>query len=261
MSTIINEVQESNSTTYIDILGVLLGLSRLPSETSQSFYDRLMRATKSNRTHQYIGLINELSLQLGLNLHLAVQLSGPVLTNVSVSIAGISLSNSSLTAITIPIFTVDADDLWTWRMLSAVVADINTAGYAAEMLIEDVPAITLLKQQNIMLVVAMPISGQDIDLGYSGILVGTELFNTTVPSYTLTSDGNLSFSSPVSSGTQITFKWQAWPYNIVSCDVNVLSLTDPSLSAVAVTPDGNLIYQVREYIQNIMQTDQSYWGR
>jgi hypothetical protein len=260
MSIVITELQQKNSTTYVDLLGVLLGLSRLPGETSQQFYDRLMRASKSNRTHQYVGLINELTLQLGLSLYAAVSLSGPVETNVSVSIAGIQLSNASLAATTIPLFTTDIDDLWSWRMLSAVVADINAAGYTATMLIEDTPAIVLLKQQNTLLVLAQSISGQDINLGYTGVEVGTELFNIAVPSYTLTADGQLHFSSPVADGTQITFQWQAWPYNIVASDVNVLSLTDPDLATVAVAPDGNLVYQIREYIQNIVGRDLSYWG-
>jgi len=38
-------------------------------------------------------------------------------------------------------------------------------------------------------------------------------------------------------------------------------LMEPDLAAIAVADNGRLAYQVREYVQDIMRVDRSYWGK
>jgi hypothetical protein len=51
------------------------------------------------------------------------------------------------------------------------------------------------------------------------------------------------------------------PYEVVVSDVGLIGLTEPSLPALALMPSGGLAYQVHEFLQEIMQVDQSYWAR
>jgi hypothetical protein len=51
------------------------------------------------------------------------------------------------------------------------------------------------------------------------------------------------------------------PYECVTSDVGLIGLTEPSLPALAITSSGGLSYQMHEFLQSIMQTDQSYWAR
>jgi hypothetical protein len=50
-----------NSMTYVDLLGILVGLTRMPGEASDVFLDRVTRAGVLRRTPDYVGLMNELA--------------------------------------------------------------------------------------------------------------------------------------------------------------------------------------------------------
>lgn len=265
MSTpiILSNPQQINSTTYADLLGVSLGLPRLPGEPASKYFDRLSRAGQSDRSHNYKGLIDEINLELGLNTYRALLLSGPD-ADVNVSVAGVTLSDPAniLEPVTSPLLTVDIDGIWTWRMLSDIVSDINNNGvYNAELLIEDAPAVQLAKQNNTLTVLAMNLNGQHFNLGQTGVIVGSELFSTVVPFYTLTTDGMLQFSQAVPAGTQITFQYRSWPYSLAASQAAVLGLMEPDVASVALTGDNVLVYNIREYIQAIMDIDLSYWGK
>jgi hypothetical protein len=51
------------------------------------------------------------------------------------------------------------------------------------------------------------------------------------------------------------------PYEVVVSDVGLIGLTESSLPALALTPSGGLAYQIHEFLQEVMQVDQSYWAR
>ena len=51
------------------------------------------------------------------------------------------------------------------------------------------------------------------------------------------------------------------PYECVVSEVGLIGLTEPSLPALAITPTGGLSYQMHEFLQAIMQIDESYWAR
>lgn len=261
LATLTNQ-QQINSTTYADLLGVLVNLPRLPGETSQAYFDRLSRGATSDRSFDYTGLVDEINLQLGLNTYQGIALSGPTGV-VNMTIAGVTITdpNDILTPATSSLMTLDVDGIWTWRMLSNIVADITSNGnWTAELIGTDAPAIQLAKQTNQLIVRAYPLSGQNFNLGKNGIIVGSELFSTTVPSYTLTAAGSLIFSQPVPTGTQITYRYTAWPYNLVCSEASILGLIEPNIAQVALTPDNTLVYDIQEYIQAIMSRDLSYWG-
>lgn len=265
MTTIVvNTVTESNSTTYADELGVQIGLPRLPGEDSESYIKRLKLATRIDTSQDYVGLLNEITLQLGLttsNLISLTSITGNPLL-VTVALTGIVLKDSiTLVTQTVPIVTVDIDDAWTWLLLSDVVAAINAGSLAtATLLGSDNPTVQLAKQSNTITVIAQPISGQNVSLGYNGIIVGSELFNIPVPSYTLNTNGTIIFSAPVSQGTAITYQRLVWPYGLIGGDVGLISLLDPAVFTMAQGPNGTIVYQILEAMQTIMQQDQSYWS-
>jgi hypothetical protein len=254
-------IVEANSTTYADELGVLIGLSRLPGETSERYLKRLKTATRIDVSQGYVGLLNEITLQLGLKLKRMISLTSMNQVVVNVSIAGVVLTQGVNTQ-TIPLVTLDVDDAWTWRKLSDIVSDINAGSVSqAELVDDDAPSIVLAKQSNILTVIAQPVQGQDIDLGFTGIIVGSERFNAPVPMYTLLVDGSLTFEQPVPSGTTITYQRQVWPYQLIGGDAALIGLIDPKVAIVSEGPNGNIVYQIREVVQSILSQDRSYWSR
>lgn len=258
-------VTQTNSTTYADEVGVLIGLSRLPGEGSEAYIKRLKMATRVDTSQDYVGLLNELTLQLGLSIRKLISLasiSGNKLTVTSALTGIILIDTITLSTQTIPIVTVDIDDAWSWHLLSDVVAAINAGSVAtATLLSNDGPTIQLAKQSNVLTVIAQPISGQDVDLGFDGILVGSELFNVAVPTYTLNENGKIVFSAPVPLGTQITYKRLVWPYSLIGGDVSIISLLDPAVFTMAQGPNGTIVYQIREAVQAIVSQDLSYWAK
>lgn len=257
----LSNVLQVNSTSFVDELGILLGLSRLPGESSALFLRRLKLASRVNVNQDYVGLLNELTLKLGLSITRSIALisSSPIV--ITSSIAGIVLTQGVNTQ-TVPLLSVDIDDAWTWRMLSDVVNDINNGIIAnASLLVPDGPTIKIAKQSNILTVIAQPITGQSINLGFSDLVVGSEIFNVDVPTYTLTSSGSLIFDGTIPGNTTITYNRQVWPYSLIASDVSMISLLDPSLSQVSKGPNGTIVYQIREVVQKIMQKDKSYWSR
>lgn len=263
--TILTTVTQVNSTSYCDELGVLVGLPRLVGETAEAYIKRLKLATRVDTSQDYIGLLNEITLQLGLQSQLLISLasrSGNPL-NVSSNLQGVVLTDTVTQATqTIPIITVDIDDAWTWAMLSGVVAAINAGSVAtATLLGADGPTIRLASQSNTITILAQPISGQNVSLGVNGLIPSSLLFNVAVPSYTVNSaKGTITFSAPVPNGTTATYQYLVWPYSLIGGDVGLISLLDPSLTVMAQGPNGTMVYQVQEVVQAIMNEDQSYWG-
>src|SRR5665213_261170 len=94
--TTLTTITQTNSTTYADELGVSIGLTRLVGEDSESYIKRLKLATRIDTSQDYIGLLNEISLQLGLTTSPLISLSSvshnPLL--VTVALTGIVLTDS-----------------------------------------------------------------------------------------------------------------------------------------------------------------------
>lgn len=265
MTTIVvNTITEANSTTYADELGVLIGLSRLPGEDSESYVKRLKTATKVDTSQDYVGLLNEITLQLGLTVSNMIGLTSSTGNPLTVicALTGIVLTDT-MTHVTqiIPIVKVDIDNAWTWLLLSNIVAAINAGSVAtAQLLVSDGPTMRLAKQTNTLTVIAQPISGQNVNLGYTGIITSSIIFNLVVPSYTANSNGTLIFSAPLPTGTQVTYQRLVWPYSIIGGDIGILSLLDPAVSTMAQGNNGTIVYQVLEAAQIVVAEDLSYWA-
>lgn len=251
----ITQLQQANSTTYTDLIGLQMGLPRLPAETSESYLKRLSAGSGMIRTHPYKGVLNEINLQLGVVPKWYINLALPVGTAVSISIAGVMVDNNP----TVPLLVFDADTTWNWRMLSSVAADLN-AFFPATLLVPDGPAFQLARQTNSSWSFSENITGIQSQLRFTGIRVGSELFNQSVPAYNLTVDGAITFSTEPPIGTKITYNYITTPYNLVGSPVALIGLTDPEFASVATTPDSSLAYQVSEFIQSIMSIDRSYWA-
>ena len=257
----ITRLQATNSTTYADLIGLQMGLPRLSGETAISYIQRISAASHLVRTHAYEGAVNEINLQLGFVPQAYIGLNLAPNTIVSVSITGVVIGNN-LSLAPVPLLSFDLDTMWNWYMLSDVVNGINaiTPGLAT-LLVTDGPAIQLARQTNSLWSLAEVVTGVQMQLQYSGIQVGSELFSQSVPSYTLSPAGLLTFSNEPLANTTITYNYVVTPYNLVGAPVALIGLADPQFQAVATTPTGALAYQVTEFIQTIMKEDLSYWAK
>lgn len=247
-----NEIVLNNSTSYVDLLGIQSGLERIPGESTHSFADRVAQSAVLERDASYVGQMNELMLQLGFTLQEAVVIEAP--GEISVDLNGIHTLGLS-----IPLVEIDVDNFWRWRTLSEVVADLNAAGAVATLLIEDGPAFQLCRQSNTLQRLRQPVDGQTLVL--DGPLVSDSLsFNRSVPSYTV--QGTLvRFTSPVPAGTEATYKFRPESFKLVSSPVFLMSMVDSALGTLAVDTNGPLVYQMREFVQEMMERDRSYWAK
>lgn len=252
----ITQLRLANSTTYADILGLQLGLDRLQGETSEAYIKRLEFASRLRRTHPYEGALNEISLQLGVEPKAYISVAMPADKIISVSIAGVVVDGHS----PIPILSFEQDSMWKWRMLSDITADIN-AIFSATLLVSDGPAFQIANQSNSLWAFSEAVNGIQTQLLHSGVQIGSELFNESVSSYTLTSDGLLTFSIEPDAGTTITYNYVASPYSLVGSPIALIGLKDPGFASVAANSTSALSYQVREFIQSLMRIDRSYWAK
>lgn len=261
MSSLSPEIHLTNSTSYADIVGLAFGLERLAGEDTISFMDRLYLAAASTRNHTYQGVVNELSFDLGLSVRPGATVAcTDSLGTLSLSVSGLVLK-SEHDDITIPLLTIDDDHVWVWRMLSEVVADINnTQDWSCTQLIDDVPGLQLAVQSNVITVVAQPVAGMTSFLGHNQVIVGSERFNKGVPSYTLSSNGRLSFTSEPVSGLEVSYQYRVLPYDLVCSEVAVWALKDSGMQTLALH-QGVLVHQVHEAVHELAERDRSYWGK
>jgi hypothetical protein len=250
----------SNSTTYIDLLGVNVGLTRMAGESSTAFAERVRRAAVLDRTASYRGLMNEICLQFGIEMFEAISLNGPIDAEVLVTLAGVQLlSIGGASSFQFPICEVDVDGFWRWKSLSDVVAAINqTTPWTAALLCPDGPAFQLVLQNNSVLALNEPISGQSVKLKNRNLVPASESFNQPVPAYT--SDGSiLIFSTPLPSGVTVTYRHIVSPYALIASPVFLMSMLDPNFGAIAQTPAGDITYQTKELLNELLKRDASYW--
>lgn len=250
----------ANSTTYIDLLGVTVGLSRTPGETSMAFSERVRRAAVSDRSASYRGLMNEICLQFRLEMFEAIAINGPIDTEVSVSLEGVRLMTVGGTqSFLFALCSVDVDGFWQWKTLSDIVAAINsTNGWSASLQCPDGPAFQLAQQNNVVLALNESITGQTVQLANPYLIPGTEIFNQSVPAYTR-NGSLLTFATPLPSNVQITYRYLATPYTLIGSPAFLMSMLDPAFGRIAQTEDGDLTYQTKELVNELLQRDASYW--
>ena len=56
-------------------------------------------------------------------------------------------------------------------------------------------------------------------LEHDNLILGSELFSSRLVGYTLFRDGTLELQQAPPDGLTITYRYYAWPYDIVACDV------------------------------------------
>jgi len=254
-------IQQINSSTYADSLGVLVGIDRLPGEPAADYLDRLALAVISRRDASYIGLMNQICLALGLSMSQAIQINGPADSTITSSLAGLVLTTAGV-PVTLPLVTLTVDNFWQWQTFSGLTDAINlVAGFSATLLGEDGLTLQLVRQSNTNQILAENISGQTVHLQYGALVQGSESFSVTVPAYAYSADGQtLRFASPVPDDCQITYQYRLLPYSLIAAPVGLISLTDPGMARIATGSNGQIVYQLQEYLWNVMGLDQSYWG-
>jgi hypothetical protein len=251
-----------NSTTYCDVVGLSMGLERLPGETSTRFLTRASQAITGTRDHSYEGLINQLSMEFNLEIKTGISItySGTSL-QLFVEIGQIKVITENGTTI-IPTVNTAVDNYWTWKLLSEVITSLNNiSGISAILTGIDGSALQLIKQSNLVTVVNQSIMGQDQFLGHINLVLGSESFNVHPGIYELNyNTGEIIFEGNPTSNLMITYQWTAPNYNLICAPFNVFSLTDKSISETGVNSEGIPVYQVQEILQDIMSNDLSYWA-
>jgi len=250
-------LRQINSTSYADVAGLPFGLSRRVGESAISFVQRLYSAANSRRDHSYEGMLEELALRLGLGLYPGATITAPAGTTITTGFGQITVKTADVQN-TVPTATVAADTYIEWRTLADVVADLNQIAGVNATLIKDVWGYQIARQKNVFLVQNEPISSQQQSLVHTGVRLDTVLFNQVTGTYALTSDGKLSLPGAPQAGLSMTYQYEVLPYSLVCSDIGLFSLTDPAINSLV--RDGVLPYQIREFIQAIMQQDRSYWA-
>jgi hypothetical protein len=252
------DLQLVNSLSYADVAGLQFGLPRLPGELTSVYVDRLYRAAVSKRDHSYEGMLDSLVLEFGLHQQVAGQLTS-TLPSTSVLIGpGLITVNAT----TIPTAVVDGDTYLTWRTLGAVFADLEAVAGISMTLMADpaLSAMQLVRQGNVFTVLNEPVLTLAHPCAHAGVIAESVRFNLPVSTWTLTNDV-LTLAQTPPTGLLVSYQYQANPFDVVISEVGLFGLADPTLARVAVSEAHVLAYQVREFIQAVMQTDRSYWTK
>jgi hypothetical protein len=120
-----------------------------------------------------------------------------------------------------------------------------------------------VRQSNVLLATGELLLGSRTEqLAHGKLVEGSPMFGTAVSSYTAGADGRtLHFSAPPEPGTQVSYRYRKCPYELISAPFAAFGLTDPDVIARASAPNGRVIYQVRELVQEILRRDGAYWGK
>jgi hypothetical protein len=95
-----------------DVAALNLGLERLAGEDNASFVERLYRAARSQRDGTYRGLLNEISLELGLQRQAAIRVdSSDPLAAIAVRGPQLTLTASGRST-SILLASLDEDQCW-----------------------------------------------------------------------------------------------------------------------------------------------------
>lgn len=258
-----SQIVPTNSVSYVDNLGILAGLERLSGETSAEFAERIELAISASRGAEYAGLMNSLALTFGLKMRQAIKINSVDAFDVKVVFGGIVLSTPN-EVLSVDLLRISDDNFWEWKKISQVVDEMNrSAAFTAEMTGPDGMAFELVSQSNTVLVSGETLNGSRTErLQHGRLVAGSEVFNAPVPVYTVGADGRtLYFEAPCPPDTKVTYRYRACPYSMVASPVSVIRMMDSEFAKWAVGSNGNMIYQVREYVQEVMSKDRSYWGK
>lgn len=249
----------TNSVSYADVSGLLLGLDRLQGENTTSYVDRLFRAAANRRDHSLQGTIDEISFHLGLRVRPGVSVTLPSGSQIICEVGRVTVITNGATVLTIPTFTIADDSYIEWKNLSDVVTELNAAGFSASLLIEDAPALQLVKQTNVFVELNEPVGFRITRLAHQNIVSYQFSQQVSVSSFDMTA-GLITLANDPPSDLTISYFYSFNPAELVCSDVALLGLTDPSIKDVAVK-NGALAYQFLEFIQTIMAADRSYWAQ
>ena len=258
---VIQQSTKVNSTTYVDMLGVDVGITRLPGEISADFLRRVSIEGNIPRNHTYSATLERIANALGLETSIGIVISceDPIIINCS--IGGLTITNleGTITYVNSKLLNIAADNVWEWRYLSDLVNDINsTSNISAVLQVQDRPALCLSKQTN-YLWAQESVAGRSYQLQQKNPQISTVSFNNTVPTYTVINN-TLLFTAEVPANTYVTYVYIPTPFDVVISDVGMFGLTEPGFATVAAS-GSVLTQQAGEILQDIMTKDRSYWAK
>jgi len=196
------------------------------------------------QNYAYASMLQRIATELGLSTYVGIQLTATTPVVVTCSISGLVITslNGSIQYVSSPLLTIAQDNVWSWRMLSNIVSDINitttTSGVTAT-LIQDRLALCLSKQTN-YLWTQESVDGWSHTFQQKNPQISTITFNMAVPSYTI-HGSTILFSSEVPVEATITYVYVAMPFDVVVSDVGMFGLTDPAFATIAT--NGSILTQ------------------
>jgi len=255
---VIQEFETVNSLTYVDLLGVLVGLERLPGERSDQFYERILSAARLERSSTYVGLLNEINLRLGLKLFHCLEISGDKVFEFTVtdSRARVVTDDGQWES---QLFVVEPDGYVSWRTLDDIAQELSESGLSVKVLTPG-PALWLARQSNVFRQVNEPITGIRHRLAKAYPIPSSLVLTGTPETYTFLNQLVIEFPSPVRENATASYLYRVCPYRAVGSKVRLMSPLDPSFTDYALTRDRKLTYQARELVSELARIDQSFWG-
>jgi hypothetical protein len=256
-----NTIQQVNSNSYADLLGLYVGLPRFLGESNNVYLQRLYEFSGYSEDITLVGVLDQINIALGLQLTQSISItSTDTYFTIMYSPGLFTLVNQAGTVYTYQTVTMAPDTYWVWNTYSDLVAFINTIeNYTAALIGSDGSCRCLVKQTNSFTALNEPVTSSVYTFQNPNALVNTLVFNVAVPSYTVTNN-IITFSANVPSNLTVSYQYQIVPYDMVSGEANILSLTDPTLATVGLNASNYPAYQLLEAIQEIMSQDLSYWG-
>lgn len=254
---------KNNSTSYVDLVGISMGVPRIEGESSEIYRNRLRDFSQLSRGPEYEGLLNEINLQLGLRPYAGIRIDDPTgAFELHSGLFGLKLSNENET-LNISFLNFSPDDFWEWKTFTDIAKEINLSRSFVATVLADGFGFQFPKQSNLVFVSSEPIAGKSILLSRGNAVYETLVFSTPVPSHFLTPDGKtLHFDLSVSDNCRVSYQSKICPYETVAVPAGVLSLLDPDFGTASINPaTGKMAYQVREYLQAVSAADGSYWSK
>lgn len=258
MSISLTRIGQLNSVSYQDLVGLLAGISRALGESTAAFKGRIELNANSQKSHTYTGTLENINTRLGLSMYEAISISSSVITDISYDFGKIVLFDGTNTT-NIPTLTTSPDGFWDWRQMSEVVTDINAVtGCTAVLVGPDGPTMQLAKQMNSGWVINELVTSQVYKLQRGDLYVyGSEIFSTAGTIYTITNGIVTLPQEPVN--LSISYQYKKMPYTLIASEGALVSLTDTALQEYVIF-NNDLIFQVKEVIQTLMNSDGSYWA-
>ena len=260
-----SEISVYNSTTHADLLGVLVGLERFPGEPADRFLERIRKACLMRRDGGRLQVLVELSLQIDEPILRAGAIATTNPARIRVSFAGIQVTDlgGGLVA-QAPFVETTEDGFWRWRTVREIRSELSgMPGLQVSLDMKDEEfALSLVPQTNSVWETAIPENGVALIPQADEVDPSRVRIDGDSPAR-VEREGDfykVTFQGPSRTGVQaVSWERLKRSLELVKSRIILFSVSDPEVVAAAKLPGSALTYQMREYLDELMRRDRSYW--